>query len=1051
MRRSKVLGGLSILWAAILFLLGPAEVAGQTCVPPPPGIIAWWPFDETSGNIAEDLGGVHPGVYFGNPVPAIGMVDGALRFDGNAFVAAADSDLWAFGSSDFTIELWANFDTPGGGSIGHPSHVLIGNDEGPGERAKWFFALGGGFLNFHINGPSLGAKFYPLAPFSPQLGRWYHLAVSRASNLYTIYIDGEPIASAVESSVVPNPAASLTIGQAESLGFVRGRLDELSVYSRALTSAELRAIATAGDAGKCKSGTNAQAAIVPVRGGDTGSITVRITGRGFSTGTVVKLVNAGNPDIVGSHVLVADGLTLSTILDLAGKSRGIWDVVVTNTDGTTLTIPQAFSIVEGSAPRLWTDLVGRGAIRAGRPERFYLMYGNLGNIDAIGVPLWLDGIPRNAEIEPAFAILPSPFTEEKDPIDWDEISIRFPTRRGDAIALLIPRIPAGATGVLPIDLLVPLKAQDLELHVWSHRPLFDPHLRSDSLFPMTTASPLAVKGTNWRDGLSFGRYSMLEWLDIVDCFKEIGVTVTDLWVPGSGCLLAWFDHGTRALGDSIFANAGTFRWSHFAFDLVLECVPSVVELETQIELTWQFLDLSVDSSNIYDECREAWRQVTGASRKIVVVNSYDPNAKLGSAGFGEYQSISNKEPLRYTIEFENLDSASAPAQVVSIVDELEMDVVDAASLSLGPISFGDIVLLPPPNSRSYVDTVDLRPNTNLMVRIEANVDIASGILTFSFTSIDPATGGPPDDPFAGFLPPNVNPPEGEGSVVFTVVPKSDLATGVEIRNRATITFDSNLPIETQEWVNTLDSSVPESSILPLAPLQATSDFNVMWSGKDLGTGVKDYDLLVSEDEGPFEPWLSGYAGNEAMFHGTSGRSYSFYCIARDWTDNVEDAPTVPDARTIVAADQDGDGILDPADNCPAVFNPDQADLDGDGRGDACDSQNLVAIDILPHTSPNVINLGHTVLIPVAILSTTLFDAASIDPTSARFGTLEAIPLHRHTRFEDVNGDQRLDLVLSFSPMDTGIACGQSSALLRARTNGGIAVEGSDSFVVEGCQ
>ncbi len=35
-------------------------------------------------------------------------------------------------------------------------------------------------------------------------------------------------------------------------------------------------------------------------------------------------------------------------------------------------------------------------------------------------------------------------------------------------------------------------------------------------------------------------------------------------------------------------------------------------------------------------------------------------------------------------------------------------------------------------------------------------------------------------------------------------------------------------------------------------------------------------------------------------------------------------------------DGDGDGTCDPADNCPAVANPTQADLDDDGAGDACD-------------------------------------------------------------------------------------------------------------------
>jgi hypothetical protein len=39
---------------------------------------------------------------------------------------------------------------------------------------------------------------------------------------------------------------------------------------------------------------------------------------------------------------------------------------------------------------------------------------------------------------------------------------------------------------------------------------------------------------------------------------------------------------------------------------------------------------------------------------------------------------------------------------------------------------------------------------------------------------------------------------------------------------------------------------------------------------------------------------------------------------------------------LASANGDFDGIPDYRDNCPTVYNPDQADLDGDGLGDVCD-------------------------------------------------------------------------------------------------------------------
>jgi hypothetical protein len=55
----------------------------------------------------------------------------------------------------------------------------------------------------------------------------------------------------------------------------------------------------------------------------------------------------------------------------------------------------------------------------------------------------------------------------------------------------------------------------------------------------------------------------------------------------------------------------------------------------------------------------------------------------------------------------------------------------------------------------------------------------------------------------------------------------------------------------------------------------------------------------------------------------------------DGTGDACDTPTDPCAA--LGGDTDGDGVCDKVDNCPLMANPNQADSDGDGIGDACDT------------------------------------------------------------------------------------------------------------------
>jgi hypothetical protein len=133
----------------------------------------------------------------------------------------------------------------------------------------------------------------------------------------------------------------------------------------------------------------------------------------------------------------------------------------------------------------------------------------------------------------------------------------------------------------------------------------------------------------------------------------------------------------------------------------------------------------------------------------------------------------------------------------------------------------------------------------------------------------------------------VDPPAGEGYVCFSIWAKDGLASGTEIKNNASILFDYNPAIMTNEVVNTIDTECPSSHIHPMDQEQPT-DFSVSWTGEDgVGSGVAMWDVYVSVDGGAFTLWLDGTPNASAVYHGEVGHTYGFYCITCDNVGNME--------------------------------------------------------------------------------------------------------------------------------------------------------------------
>ena len=291
---------------------------------------------------------------------------------------------------------------------------------------------------------------------------------------------------------------------------------------------------------------------------------------------------------------------------------------------------------------------------------------------------------------------------------------------------------------------------------------------------------------------------------------------------------------------------------------------------------------------------------TGNSVSGTTGGSIDPNAKAGNRGDGSASHfIQTTAPVPYAIYFENQPTATLPAAGVVVTDQLDPGKVDLSTLTLGSISFGANVIKPKGSANAFNTVYSI--NSSLSVRLQASLDQSSGLLKWTFQSIDPATGLPPADPTVGFLPPDADGLEGQASVVFNVALKPGLTTGTRITNTASIVFDSNAPIATPAWVNTVDVDAPVSSVAALPATETTTTFPVAWSGSDNGSGIVSYTIYVSDNGAAFTLWQNAVQTTSASYTGTIGHTYGFYSIATDGVGNVQAAKSAADTTTIVSA------------------------------------------------------------------------------------------------------------------------------------------------------
>ncbi|MBI1915416.1 MAG: hypothetical protein HYS12_11870 [Planctomycetes bacterium] len=299
----------------------------------------------------------------------------------------------------------------------------------------------------------------------------------------------------------------------------------------------------------------------------------------------------------------------------------------------------------------------------------------------------------------------------------------------------------------------------------------------------------------------------------------------------------------------------------------------------------------------------------------VVAGSSDPNEKTGPAGYGPASFIAVNSVLPYRINFENEDTATAPAQGVGISDQLDPN-LDWSTFELTDLGFGDHLITVPAGSRSFQTTLPITSEgRSLLVQVEAGIDAATGRVHATFQTLDPVTGLPPDV-LAGFLPPENGTGRGMGHISYLVRPKPGLPTGTELHNVAQVTFDGGEVVATnqtdphnpaagtdpaKEARNTIDAVAPTSSVQALPAVTSTARFIVSWSGADDpgGSGIASYDVFVSDNARPFTPFLTGTTQTSIPFTGQFGHTYGFFTVATDNVGHRQATPAAAQATTLL--------------------------------------------------------------------------------------------------------------------------------------------------------
>jgi prepilin-type N-terminal cleavage/methylation domain-containing protein len=194
----------------------------------------YWSLNEGTGTVAYDYsGGNATGSWNGTPSGSSGYYSvGKIGPYGGSFLASASNYISTgyqyslTSASNFTWSGWMNY-----ASSGTANTTIIGNR----------FSTGGTWIKITPSGFEYGNGM--LMPYTLPTSTWVMVTITKSGTGFTYYLNGTAVSSGTSAAAVTNEP--FFVGGDPGYpgdGYINGQVDDVRLYTRALSAAEVKAM-----------------------------------------------------------------------------------------------------------------------------------------------------------------------------------------------------------------------------------------------------------------------------------------------------------------------------------------------------------------------------------------------------------------------------------------------------------------------------------------------------------------------------------------------------------------------------------------------------------------------------------------------------------------------------------------------------------------------------------------------------------------------------------------------------------------------------------------